>query len=341
MRTALVTGGAGFIGSHVARALMERGYDVTILDSFVSGRRDRIPDGAHVCQADIRSSTAARIVRDGDFDVVCHLAAQIDVRKSVSDPLFDAEVNLFGTLNLLDAVRASGKSTRFVFSSTGGAIYGDGAAMPTTESSRKLPESAYGASKLCAEQYLAYYTRAFGVDAVALRYANVFGPGQDSLGEAGVVAIFCERIFAGRPLLVYGDGLQTRDYVYVGDVAHANVLAAEVELPPPTSPDVRAFNIGTGVETSVLALIAELRATAGCEVEVEHAPARPGEQRRSLLCNERARRVLGWAPARGLRHNLAETYAWFAERHLDATSVVIEAPAFTPIVDEVEVRATA
>jgi UDP-glucose 4-epimerase len=314
-RTALVTGGAGFIGSHVARCLMEHDYEVTILDNFVSGKQERIPEGTQVYHADVRSPTAALVVREGRFDVVFHLAAQIDVRKSVLDPLFDAQVNILGTVNLLEAVRASGAPTRFVLSGTGGAIYGDGVAVPTVEPAAKAPASAYGTSKLCAEQYVGYYARAFGIDAVSLRYANVFGPGQDSSGEAGVVAIFCERLLEGRQLTVYGDGRQTRDYVFVGDVARANLLAATAELPPAGVVDARAFNVGTGIETSVLDLVGELRRVAGREVEVVHAPARAGEQRRSLLCSERTRRLLGWAPEHSLRHNLEETFAWFAARH--------------------------
>jgi UDP-glucose 4-epimerase len=314
MRTALVTGGAGFIGSHVARCLLAHDYDVTILDSFVTGRPERVPREARVYRADIRSDAAAKIVRNGAFDLICHLAAQVDVRKSVTDPLHDMQVNLYGTVNLLEAVRASGAPTRVVLSSTGGAIYGESVPLPTAEPTPKLPESPYGLSKLCAEYYLAHYARAHGIDTVALRYANVFGPGQDSLGEAGVVAIFCERVLAGQSVTVYGDGLQTRDFVYVGDVARANLLAATAELPPAGRLDARAFNIGTGIETSVLALVEELADIGHVEIEVVHAPARAGEQRRSLLCSERARRQLGWAPERTLRHNLEETLAWFAER---------------------------
>ena len=314
MRTALVTGGAGFIGSHVARCLLEDGFDVTVLDSLATGTRERVPDGARLHLGDIRSEESARLVRESGFDVICHLAAQIDVRRSVADPLFDSDVNVRGTINLLEAVRGSGSPTRFVFSSTGGAIYGDGAALPTPETAEKAPQSPYGTSKLAAEYYLSYFARVHGVDGVVLRYSNVFGPAQDGNGEAGVVAIFCDRILSGEPLTVYGDGLQTRDYVYVGDVARANLLAATRPLPAAGGLEARVYNVGTGSETSVLELIAQLAGVAGEDVRVSHAAERLGEQRRSAIAVERARAALGWEPRFDLRQGLAETYAWFARK---------------------------
>jgi UDP-glucose 4-epimerase len=313
-RTALVTGGAGFIGSHVADLLLNEGYAVTVIDDLTSGNRDQVPEAARFHQIDITAPDAAAVVREGRFDVICHLAAQIDVRKSVADPAYDARVNIGGTLNLLEAVRASGKSTRFVFSSTGGAVYGDLVTLPTEEGAAKDPQSPYGSAKLSTEYYMGYYARVHDLDTVALRYANVYGPRQDPHGEAGVVAIFCGRILDGTPLTVFGDGKQTRDYVYVGDVARANVLAARAVLPPATTLDSRAFNIGTSVETNVLELAETLMRVAGSHAEVKHAAARPGEQLRSAVHIGKAGRALGWRPEVALSEGLQRTFEWFAAR---------------------------
>lgn len=314
MQSVLVTGGAGFIGSHVVRAFLSRGAAVTVLDDLSSGKRRNLPDGVTFVHDDIRSPEAARLVREGRFDVICHLAAQIDVRKSVSDPMFDVAVNIGGTLNLLEAVRASGKtSTRFVFSSTGGALYGDVETLPTPEEFAKNPESPYGNAKFSVELYMGYYARVHGLQTVALRYGNVYGPRQDSHGEAGVVSIFCERILEGRTLTVFGSGEQTRDYVYVGDVARANVRATEIELPPATTVDGRAFNIGTARETSVVELARLLRDASGKDVAIEHAPERAGEVRRSCLSPAKAGRILGWQPEVSIEQGVAETFRWFAE----------------------------
>lgn len=313
MKNILVTGGAGFIGSHVVRAFMADGATVTVLDNLSSGKRINLPDGVALIEDDIRSASAAHLIKDGAFDVICHLAAQIDVRKSVDDPMFDVAVNIGGSLNLLEAVRASrNKSTRFVFSSTGGALYGDVDTLPTPEEFAKDPQSPYGNAKLAVEHYMGYYARVHGLDTVALRYGNVYGPRQDAHGEAGVVAIFCERILEGRPLTVYGDGNQTRDYVYVGDVANANLMAATLPLPAPGSVDTRAFNIGTGVETSVIQLAGMLRDASGTETPIQHAPERAGEVRRSSLLPAKAERVLGWRPRVSIEQGTAETYQWFA-----------------------------
>jgi UDP-glucose 4-epimerase len=314
MQNTLVTGGAGFIGSHVVRAFLARGATVTILDDLSSGKRENIPDGVTLIEGDIRSTGASRLVRDGGFDVICHLAAQIDVRKSVTDPAFDVDVNISGTVRLLEAIRASGKkSTRFVFSSTGGALYGDVSTLPTPEGSAKDPQSPYGNAKLSAEYYLSYFARVHGLNTVALRYGNVYGPRQDSHGEAGVVAIFCERMLNGTPLTIYGDGRQTRDYVYAGDVARANVLAATHDLPPAGPLDVRAFNIGTGIETDVTTLANMLtRSAGGMDVQITHAPERAGEVRRSSLDSAKASELLDWHPEVTLQDGLSKTYQWFA-----------------------------
>lgn len=313
-KRALVTGGAGFIGSHVADALLADGWSVTVLDDLSSGKREQVPVAAHFEQADIRSAEAAKLVREGKFDLLCNLAAQMDVRRSVSDPSFDADVNIRGSLNLIEAVRASGHATRVLFASTGGAVYGDFVEPPNLETYEKNPESPYGIAKFAVELYLAYHARVHGLDYVALRFANVFGPRQDPHGEAGVVAIFCQRLLAGTPLTVYGDGGQTRDYVYVGDVARAHVLAAKGAIIPAGRVDERGINIGTGRETSVIELATVLMRASGRTAPLQHAPARAGEQRRSVVSIEKAGRVLGWTPQVTLEDGLAKTFAWFAQR---------------------------
>lgn len=313
-KRALVTGGAGFIGSHVSDALLADGWSVTVLDDLSSGKREQVPAAAQFEQADIRSAEAAKLVREGKFDLLCNLAAQMDVRRSVADPSFDADVNIRGSLNLIEAVRTSGHATRVIFASTGGAVYGDFVEPPNLETYEKNPESPYGIAKFAVELYLAYYARVHGMDYVALRFANVFGPRQDPHGEAGVVAIFCQRLLAGTPLTVYGDGGQTRDYVYVGDVARAHVLAANGKAIPPGRVDERGINLGTGRETSVIELANGLMRASGRTVALENAPARAGEQRRSVVSIEKARRVLGWTPEVSLEDGLAKTFSWFAQR---------------------------
>jgi len=314
-RRVLVTGGAGFIGSHVAERFLEDGWSVEILDNLSSGRRDNLPSAARFHEGDIGSPEARAIVRDGRFDVVCHLAAQIDVRRSVADPMNDARINVLGTLNLVEGMRAAGRPTRFVASSTGGAIYGDFVEPPCSEDAAKEPEAPYGVSKLSSEYYLASQARLHGIDVVALRYSNVYGPRQDPHGEAGVVAIFCGRLLEGRALTVYGDGKQTRDYVFVGDVARANLSAATCSLPAVGGVDARAFNIGTARETSVLELGSVLGEVAGSTASIEHAPARPGELQRSAVRIAKAAKWLGWKPMTDLREGLSRTYEWFAHRH--------------------------
>jgi UDP-glucose 4-epimerase len=317
-RRALVTGGAGFIGSTIADLFAGHGYHVEVLDDLSSGRRENVPEGRPLHHLDIRSPEAAAVVRDGKFDVVLHQAAQIDVRKSVLDPVNDASINVLGTLNLLEAVRASGRATRFVFSSTGGAIYGDFVTPPNEEGMPMDPESPYGIAKMSAELYLAAYARLHKLDTAVLRYSNVYGPRQDPHGEAGVVAIFCNRILDGRALTVFGDGAQTRDYVYVGDVARANLAVAERELPKPGTLNERAFNVGTGIETTVRQLVDALFEGAGQSVPVEHAPPRAGELARSSVSIDKIGRVLGWKPEMPLERGLGETFRWFAARRVPA-----------------------
>ena len=310
-RRAIVTGGAGFIGSHVADALLAAGYAVVIIDDLSSGSRANVPAAAQFQHLDVRSSEAATLVREGQFDLFVHLAAQMDVRKSVVDPMNDASVNIIGALNLLEAVRASPHRPRVVFASTGGVIYGDFVEPPNAEVAAKDPESPYAIAKLSVEFYLAYYARVHGLDTIALRLANVFGPRQNPHGEAGVVSIFCERILGGRALTVFGDGEQTRDYVFVGDVVRAVLAAATRPLPASGRLDERSFNIGTAIPTSVLALAAELQSTARSRAPIEFAPKRAGEQERSFVSIEKAERLLGWSPTVTLADGLSQTFAWF------------------------------
>jgi UDP-glucose 4-epimerase len=298
----------------VADALMAAGYDLVIVDDLSTGRRENVPAGARLEQMEISTRPAAALVRDGGFEVICHLAAQIDVRLSVANPVADATRNILATLNLLEAARHAPRPPRIVFSSTGGAVYGDFVTPPSVEDQPKDPESPYGVAKLSIEYYLGYYARVHGLDTVALRYSNVYGPRQNPEGEAGVVAIFCQRLLAARPLTVYGNGEQTRDYVFVGDVAAANVLAARADLPKPGRLDDRAFNIGTAIPTSVLRLAALLQTAAGSALPVELAPPRAGEQQRSFVNIDKAARALAWKPNVALDRGLAETYRWFRTR---------------------------
>lgn len=314
MKTALVTGGAGFIGSHVADRFLAEGWAVHIVDNLYNGRRENVPEGAVFHEMDIRDSTTTELIKQLGPDVLLHLAAQMDVRKSVAEPIFDAQVNVLGSLNLLEAVRQYSPGTRVVFSSTGGAIYGDFTAPPNVETFSKNPESPYAISKLAVEHYLAYYGRVHGLEYAVLRFANVYGPRQDPHGEAGVVAIFCGRILDGQVMTVFGDGLQTRDYVYVGDVVDATYRGATRTLPATESADARAFNVGTGVATDVLRLASTLSAAAGIFTPVEHAPERQGEQRTSYLDVSKAAAQLDWHPAVSLDAGLAASFEWFRAR---------------------------
>lgn len=311
-RRILVSGGAGFIGSHVVRAHLAAGDEVSVLDDLSSGRAENLPAEVPLVQADVRSAEARRLLASGGFAILNHHAAQMDVRRSVEDPVFDADVNVLGLLNLLQGAR-DGAVRRVVFASSGGTVYGEGAPTPTPEGAPKLPASPYGTAKLSSEYYLATFSQLFGLEAVALRYSNVYGPRQNPHGEAGVVAIFGNRLLAAQPITIYGDGEQTRDLVYVEDVAAANLLAAERPLASPTSLDARAYNIGTGVETSVNRLAELLVEAAGTRSDVRRAPARAGEILRSALDVHKAERELGWRPRVMLPEGLSRTLRWIAE----------------------------
>ena len=314
-RRALVSGGAGFIGSHLVEGFLAEGYEVEVLDDLSSGKREHVPDDVELHQLDIRTTEARELVENGRFDVVCHLAAQMDVRRSVADPVFDASVNIVGTLNLLEGIRANGGRTRFIFTSTGGVLYGDYCIPPNAEHIRKEPDSPYAISKLSVEYYLAYYARIHALDTIGLRLGNVYGPRQDPHGEAGVVAIFCGRILEGKPLTIFGDGKQTRDYVHVTDVVDA-VLAAVASSPgTPETMDSRAFNIGTGIGSPVLELARILLQASGSKLPVEHAPRRAGEQQHSFLNIDKAKQQLDWMPRITLEQGLPGTFEWFKARH--------------------------
>jgi UDP-glucose 4-epimerase len=295
----LVTGGAGFIGSHVAEALVARGEDVVVLDDLSSGKRENPPEVVEFVEGDIREPLVETFAWVKP-KICYHLAAQIDVRVSVARPDHDASINVLGTINLLQTALEHG--TQIVFSSTGGAIYGecDG---PAREDAPRRPIAPYGTSKLAAEEYLATYNRLYGTKHVSLRYGNVYGPRQDPHGEAGVVAIFFNALRAGETPRVFGDGSQTRDYVYVGDVARATLAAA--------GRDGGVYNVGTGRETSVVELLELCQRIAGTSFEPEFLPPRPGELQRAVVDPSRAVDELGWRPERSLEDGLRETWEFF------------------------------
>jgi UDP-glucose 4-epimerase len=308
---ALVTGGAGFVGSNLVDALLDRGDEVAVIDDLSTGKRENLTGalarGADLHVIDIRDGEQLReAIAGARPDIVFHLAAQMDVRKSIEDPAWDAGINVVGTINVLEASRLAGVG-RVVNTSTGGAIYGEVDVMPTPETVPPRPMSAYGQSKFCAEAYCGWSERLYGLPSVTLRYGNVYGPRQDPHGEAGVIAIFCGKLIAGERPRIFGDGRQTRDYAYVGDIVAANLAAA-------AHPEAHgAYNVGTGVESSVLEVVAALREAAGTdegEFEPEFAPARPGELQRSSLDVTRARAELGFSAETDLVSGLRSTLDW-------------------------------
>ncbi|HVC38909.1 MAG TPA: NAD-dependent epimerase/dehydratase family protein [Candidatus Dormibacteraeota bacterium] len=308
----VVTGGAGFIGSHLVDRLVADGHQVGVIDDLSTGRPEQVSDQARLYQVSVSSAGLDGVVAEVKPVVIFHLAAQIDVRSSVTDPLHDAEVNVMGTVRLLQAA-SQAKVSRVVFVSSGGAVYGDTAVVPTPESHPLRPASPYGAAKAAGEMYLSAFAAAFGIEVAILRPGNVYGPRQDPHGEAGVIAIFTSQLLAGQPLVINGDGEQTRDYVYVEDVVEAAIQLLRGPL--------GAYNIGTGHETSVsqtaaelARVVSELRPGREPSPTPLHGPARAGEQRRSCLDCQLAEKQLGWTARVSLREGLRRTVAHFQER---------------------------
>jgi UDP-glucose 4-epimerase len=299
----LVTGGAGFIGSNVVDRFVLEGHRVTVVDNLSTGFEENLNPKARFFQADIRSAVIDKIFERTKPDILCHHAAQIDVRKSTTDPILDAEVNINGSLNLFNAC-ARHKVKKVIFASTGGAIYGEQDYFPADEKHPANPLSPYGVAKLTVEKYLLFYRETHGIEYVSLRYANVYGPRQNPFGEAGVVAIFAQKLLSGQRAVINGDGKQTRDFVFVDDVVQSNVLALRY-------PKSDIFNIGTGTETDVNSVFHILRSQTQSGQKEIHAPAKPGEQQRSVLDSSKAGRILRWKPRVSLNQGLAQTVDYF------------------------------
>ncbi len=302
----LVTGGAGFIGSNVADACVALGHEVMVIDDLSSGKKEYVPQSARFVLCDVTSDTAVEAVKTFRPEIISHHAAQINVRASVADPQYDARINILGSIRLLEAARQYGVR-KFLFASSGGAGYGEQEQFPADEKHPIHPVSPYGAAKMSVELYMHYYRVQYGLEYTALRYANVYGPRQDPHGEAGVVAIFAERLLRGQTAIINGDGEQTRDFVYVGDVVRANVVSL-------TRGDGMSINIGTGVETNINTIFRVLRDLAGSRQEEIHGPGMPGEQSRSCLENRMASYELGWYPETSLEEGLARTLEFFREK---------------------------
>lgn len=306
--TICITGGAGFIGSHVADAFVAQGHEVIILDDLSSGSKHNVPDAAELVVADIRSDKAAQLLHDRKIDVLVHHAAQMDVRRSVENPVFDADVNLLGLLNLLEAARKTGVH-QVIFASTGGAIYGEQNVHPADENHPANPVSPYGVAKLAGEHYMYFYHRQYGLNVTCLRYANVYGPRQNPHGEAGVVAIFMHKLLRAEQAVINGDGKQSRDYVFVGDVVKANVAALG-------HAGFEVFNVGTGIETDVNQLFAEVHHALGAGPVAIHGEAKPGEQQRSSISSAKLRSRLGVSLDILFADGIQETAGWFKTRSL-------------------------
>lgn len=302
----LVTGGAGFIGSHIADALLREGHQVHVIDNLESGKKENLAPGVVFHELDIRDKQVHALFEKEQFEVMYHQAAQMDVRRSVADPEFDADVNVKGFLNLMEAGRKNGLK-KVIFASTGGAIYGEPDYAPQDESHPLRPLSPYGITKRVTELYLNFYNLTHGINYVVLRYANVYGPRQNPHGEAGVVAIFAERMLLGESCFINGTGKQTRDYVYVKDVVQANVLALNYEK-------CDIFNVGTGIETDVITLFRHIKHYTGSPIPETHAEAKAGEQMRSVVSTRKIEETLGWRRQYDLKIGLAETVGWFKNK---------------------------
>ena len=299
----VVTGGAGFIGSHLVDHFIAAGHEVWVIDDLSSGDKRNLNPKAKLHPMDLLDPKIPGLIAEIGPDVLCHHAAQMDVRRSVADPMFDASVNILGFINLLEAGKQSGLK-KVIFASSGGAIYGEQEKFPASEEHPTRPASPYGVSKLTGENYLAYYHTTFNIPYVALRYANVYGPRQNFKGEAGVIAIFIDQLLTGKTPVINGDGKQTRDFVYVSDVAAANLLALE-------SSYVGGINIGTGAETDLVTLYDKICRQVGLKVAPIHGPAKGGEQRRSSIDCSRARKILNWSPKTSLDQGLGHTVAYY------------------------------
>jgi UDP-glucose 4-epimerase len=302
----LVTGGAGFIASHLVDGFLKKGHEVEVLDDLSTGKRENVPDGVRLNQFDIRDSGCKTVFERFKPEVLCHHAAQLDVRKSVADPMFDAQVNIVASLQLFEYCRSVG-TKRVLFASTGGAIYGEQDVFPAPETHLERPVSPYGVAKLAVERYLDFYRVQYGFQPACMRYSNVYGPRQNQHGEAGVVAIFSHLLLAGKTPTIYGDGKQTRDFVYVGDVVNANLAALEHNL-------VGQYNVGTGVETDVNDLYAMMAKSLGSQLKAVHAEGRPGEQQRSCLDAGKLARETGWSAQTQIAEGLQKTCDFFKAR---------------------------
>lgn len=294
-----VTGGAGFIASHIADAYLSLGHEVVIIDNLSTGKRENIPANARFIEMDVNDPGIPGLFMEEKFDIVNHHAAQMDVRVSVQDPTYDARINILGGINIYESALRSGVK-KIIFASSGGTVYGEQEYFPADERHPTKPISPYGIAKLSNEQYLYYYAHVHGLPSVAFRYANIYGPRQNPHGEAGVIAIFAQKLLRGEQPVINGDGLQTRDYVYVGDVVAANILALQPQM-------IGAYNIGTGIETDVNTLFGHLRDLTQSNCEEQHAPAKQGEQLRSVLSHERIFASFGWTPKMDIVEGLSKT----------------------------------
>lgn len=303
MKKILITGGAGFIGSNLADKLIEKGYEVAIIDNLSTGSKSNLNKKAKFYKADIQDKKVANIFAKEKPDAVFHYAAQISVRDSVSDPIKDAQTNILGSLNILENCKKFGVK-KVIFSSSGGSIYGETNVYPTNEDCKEIPLSPYAITKLAVEKYLNYYFKSFGLEFVALRFANIYGPRQNSKGEAGVIAIFTDKMMAKHPVVINGEGEQTRDFVFVEDIVSASILALE-------KPVTGIYNLGTATETNINTIFLKLKEIIKSDCKEEHGPAARGESGRSCLDYSKAKEVLGWEPKFNLDEGLKQTVNWF------------------------------